>query len=512
MGRYILALDQGTSSSRAILFDRRGNAVASAAQEFKQHYPQPGWVEHDAVEIWESQRAVALRASAHVGVPPEDIHAIGITNQRETVLLWERATSRPLHPAIVWQCRRTAAACDRIRREGFDQVLRERTGLVADAYFSATKIAWLLENVPGARERAERGELACGTIDTWLLWNLTTGQVHATDVSNASRTMLFNLRSLTWDDEILRYFRIPAAILPEVKSSSEVLGETNLLGGTRPIPLGGVAGDQQASLFGHRCFARGDTKNTYGTGCFLLMNTGREVCQSHSGLISTVAWRRNGVTDFALEGSIFIAGAAIQWLRDGMAILPDAAASEAMARAVPDNGGVYFVPAFVGLGAPHWDPHARGTMIGLTRGSNRNHVVRAALEAMAYQTRAVMEAMAADSGQRPRVLSVDGGAARNDFLCQFQADILGLPVERHATLEATALGAAYLAGLATGFWKNDRDLEAACERPMNGKGQSSPSCFEPGMEPGRREELYQGWRKAVERAKGWLDEAPGGTV
>lgn len=512
MGHYILALDQGTSSSRAILFDRHGNAVASAAQEFKQHYPQPGWVEHDAEEIWESQRAVALRASVEAGVPPEDVHAIGITNQRETVVLWERATSRPLHPAIVWQCRRTAAACDRIRREGFDRVLREKTGLVVDAYFSATKIAWLLENVPGARERAERGELACGTIDTWLLWNLTAGQVHATDVSNASRTMLFNIRTLAWDDEILRYFRIPPAILPEVKSSSEVLGETNLLGGSRSCPVGGVAGDQQASLFGHRCFARGDTKNTYGTGCFLLMNTGSEVCQSHSGLISTVAWRRNGITDFALEGSIFIAGAAVQWLRDEMAILPDAGASEAMARAVPDNGGVYFVPAFVGLGAPHWDPYARGTIVGLTRGSNRNHVVRAALEAMAYQTRAVMEAMAADSSLRARVLCVDGGAARNDFLCQFQADILGLPVERHATVEATALGAASLAGLATGFWNSDRDLEAMGKRPLNEKGQGAPSCFEPKMQPGHREELYQDWRKAVERAKGWLDEAPGNTV
>lgn len=502
MPPYILALDQGTTSSRAILFDRSGKAVATAAQELKQYYPQPGWVEHDAEEIWESQRAVALRALDLAKVRAGDVHAIGITNQRETVVLWDRATSRPVHPAIVWQCRRTAAACDQIRREGFDRTLREKTGLVADAYFSGTKIVWLLENVPGARERAERGELACGTIDTWLLWKLTSGRVHATDVSNASRTLLFNLRTLAWDDEILRYFRIPRAILPEVKSSSEVFGETDLLG-DRSIPLAGVAGDQQASLFGHRCFTRGDTKNTYGTGCFLLMNTGSEVCQSRSGLISTVAWRRHGATNYALEGSIFIAGAAIQWLRDEMAILPSAEASEAMARSVPDNGGVYFVPAFVGLGAPHWDPYARGTIVGLTRGSNRNHLVRAALESMAYQTRAVAEAMAADSGLRPRVLRVDGGATRNDFLCQFQADILGISVERHRTAEATALGAAYLAGLATGFWKDEGDLESVPQQAEERAGQGAKSPFQPQMEAGRREELYQGWTRAVERAKGW---------
>ncbi len=507
MPHYILALDQGTTSSRAILFERSGKAAASAAQEFKQHYPRPGWVEHDAEEIWESQRGVALRALAQAKVLPGDVHAIGITNQRETVVLWDRATSRPVHPAIVWQCRRTAATCDRIRREGFDRTLREKTGLVADAYFSATKIAWLLENVPGASEKAECGDLACGTIDTWLLWKLTAGRVHATDVSNASRTMLFNLRTMAWDDEILEYFRIPRAILPEVKSSSEVFGETNLLGGGGSTAVAGVAGDQQASLFGHRCFGRGDTKNTYGTGCFLLMNTGAEVCESHSGLISTVAWRRHGTTNFALEGSIFIAGAAIQWLRDEMAILPDAEASEAMARAVPDNGGVYFVPAFVGLGAPHWDPYARGAIVGLTRGSNRNHLVRAALESMAYQTRAVAEAMAADSGLRPRVLCVDGGATRNDFLCQFQADILGIPVERHATVEATALGAAYLAGLATGFWRDERDLERTGEGLLKADGQDVPSRFEPRMETGRREGFYQGWMRAVERAKGWVKEA-----
>jgi glycerol kinase len=502
MPRYILALDQGTTSSRAILFDKSGKARSSAAQEFKQSYPQPGWVEHDADEIWESQRAVALRAMAQAQASPADIHAIGITNQRETVVLWNRAASRPVHPAIVWQCRRTAAACDQIRRDGFDQTLREKTGLVADPYFSATKIAWLLANVPGARLRAERGELACGTIDTWLLWKLTEGRVHATDVSNASRTMLFNLRELKWDDEILQYFCIPRAILPQVKPSSAIFGETRLLGGG-PVLVAGVAGDQQASLFGHRGFSRGDTKNTYGTGCFLLMNTGNNVCRSHSGMISTVAWSRQGMTNYALEGSVFIGGAAIQWLRDEMAILPNAEASEAMAQAVPDNGGVYFVPALTGLGAPHWDPYARGAILGLSRGSSRNHVVRAAVESMAYQTRAVLDAMAADSGLRPLQLRVDGGATRNRFLCQFQADILGIPVERHPAVEVTALGAAYLAGLATGFWKDQEEVESLASKPSVGGPQQGPFHFEPRMDPGRREELYRGWMRAVERVKGW---------
>jgi glycerol kinase len=504
MASFILALDQGTTSSRAILFDRSGDVHASVAQGFKQYYPQPGWVEHDAEEIWESQRAVALRALEQANARAEDVHAVGITNQRETVLLWDRRTSRPAYPAIVWQCRRTADACQQIRREGFDRVLREKTGLVADAYFSATKIAWLLENVPGIRERAESGELACGTMDAWLLWKLTEGRVHATDVSNASRTMLFNLHTLEWDDEILRYFRIPRSILPEVKSSSEVFGLTDVLGRGCGTPVAGVAGDQQASLFGHRCFGRGDTKNTYGTGCFLLMNTGQEVCRSDSGLVSTVAWQRHGTTAFALEGSIFIAGAAIQWLRDELAILPSAEASEVMAQAVTDNGGVYFVPAFVGLGAPHWDPYARGTIVGLTRGSNRNHLVRAALESMAYQTRAVAEAMASDSGLRARLLAVDGGATRNNFLCQFQADILGIPVERHATVEATALGAAYLAGLATGFWEDERDLQRHGKNAEQSDAALSAPRFEPRMDASRREELYRNWVKAVDRAKNWV--------
>ena len=495
MPKYVLALDQGTTSSRAILFDREGNVCASASQEFKQYYPQPGWVEHDAEEIWQSQRAVAEKVMAEGPegrVGPADLAAIAITNQRETVVLWDRATGKPLNHAIVWQCRRTAPMCDRIRQEGFHQTLREKTGLVTDAYFSGTKIAWLLENVPGARERAARGELACGTIDAWLIWNLTRGRTHATDVSNASRTLLFNLRSLNWDEEILRYFRIPASLLPEVKSSSEVLGDTDLFGAS--VPIAGVAGDQQASLFGHQCFRRGAVKNTYGTGCFLLMNTGAEIPHSQSGLLATIAWGRQGKTVYALEGSVFIAGAAIQWLRDEMKLIQDAAESEAMARAVPDTGGVYFVPAFVGLGAPHWDAYARGTMVGITRGTNRHHVVRAALEAIAYQTRAVVDAMAEDSGLRPEVLRVDGGAARNDFLCQFQADILGIPVDRAATTESTALGAAYLAGLATGFWNDEQDLSRQLRIARR---------FEPAMEAGRREELYAGFERAVERAKGW---------
>jgi len=492
MPKYVLALDQGTTSSRAILFDREGNARASASQEFKQYYPQPGWVEHDAEEIWQSQRAVAEKVIAQAKAVPGDIAVIGITNQRETVVLWDRATGKPLYHAIVWQCRRTAAMCDRIRAEGFDKTLRAKTGLVTDAYFSGTKIAWLLENVPGARDRAERGELACGTIDTWLIWRLTGGHTHATDVSNASRTLLFDLKSLAWDEEILRYFKIPASLLPKVHSSSEVLGETELWGGK--IPIGGVAGDQQASLFGHQCFERGTVKNTYGTGCFLLMNTGSEIPHSDSGLLATVGWQRNGQTTYALEGSVFIAGAAIQWLRDEMQFVRDAAETEAMALAVKDTGGVYFVPAFVGLGAPHWDAYARGTIVGITRGTNRNHLVRAALEAIAYQTRAVVDAMAHDSGIRPEVLRVDGGAARNDFLCQFQADILGIPVERPSTTEFTALGAAYLAGLATGFWKDERDLSAQLKIAHR---------FEPIMPASRRDELYAGFERAVERAKGW---------
>ncbi len=492
MSKYILALDQGTTSSRAILFDHEGAIVGSASQEFKQYYPQPGWVEHDAVEIWQSQIAVARKVLSDHHVAAHDIGALGIANQRETVLLWDRATGEPVHPAIVWQCRRTAGVCDEIRRDGFDRILRERTGLVTDAYFSGTKIAWLLDHVSGVRERAERGDLAAGTIDTWLIWNLTRGRVHLTDISNASRTLLFNINTLSWDPEILEYLRIPASLLPSVRASSEVLGETDLFGA--PLPIAGAAGDQQASLFGHQCFRPGDVKNTYGTGCFLLMNTGPVVPRSQSGLLSTVAWRRNGATTFALEGSVFIAGAVIQWLRDELQLIRDASETSALASAVPDTGGVYLVPAFVGLGAPHWDAYARGTIVGLTRGSNRNHLVRAALESMAYQTRAVVEAMAVDSGTRPELLRVDGGATRNDFLCQFQADILGVPVECPATAESTALGAAYLAGLATGFWQDEQELTRQFRVGRR---------FEPTMTAYQREDLYAGWQRAVERSKGW---------
>jgi glycerol kinase len=449
-------------------------------------------VEHDAEEIWTSQAAVARKILAETQTHPEDIAGIGITNQRETVVMWDRKTGKPLYPAIVWQCRRTAAMCDRIRAEGFDKTLRAKTGLVTDAYFSGTKIAWLLENVPGARERAERGELACGNIDTWLIWNLTGGHRHVTDVSNASRTLLFNINTLAWDEEIVRYFKIPISLLPEVKSSSEVLATTGFFGGG--IPIAGVAGDQQASLFGHQCWKRGDVKNTYGTGCFLLMNTGTTVPHSDSGLLATVGWRQDGATTYALEGSVFIAGAAMQWLRDELKIIAHASESEAMAAAVPDTGGVYFVPAFVGLGAPHWDAYARGTILGLTRGSNRNHLVRAALESIAYQTRAVVDCMAADSGIHAEVLRVDGGGSLNNFLCQFQADILGIPVERPASHESTALGAAYLAGLAVGFWKNQQELSSQLKVDRR---------FEPAMIASRRDKLYAGWQRAVERSKGW---------
>jgi len=492
MPRYVLALDQGTTSSRAILFDRQGAVCASASREFKQHYPRPGWVEHDAEEIWRTQFEVAKAALAEARAETADLAAVGITNQRETAVLWDRASGRPIHPAIVWQCRRTAEMCDRIRQKGFDKVIRERTGLVTDAYFSGTKIAWLLENVPGARERAERGELACGTVDSWLIWNLTGGKVHATDYSNASRTMLFNIATLAWDKEILKHFGIPQSLLPAVRSSSEIVGETDLFGSK--VPIAGVAGDQQASLFGHQCFSSGEVKNTYGTGCFMLMSTGPAIPRSQSGLLATIGWGLRGRITYALEGSVFIAGAAVQWLRDEMGLIREASETQQLACSVPDTHGVYFVPAFVGLGAPYWDAYARGAIVGLTRGANRKHLVRAALESIAYQAHDVLDAMTRDSGVKPEVLRVDGGAARNDFLCQFQADILGVPLERPATTETTALGAAYLAGLATGFWKDESELKAQLKIERR---------FEPAMEPSRREELRAGWRRALERAKGW---------
>ncbi|MGH9327931.1 MAG: glycerol kinase GlpK [Terriglobia bacterium] len=495
---YLLALDQGTTSSRALLFDRTGSVISSSRQEIRQYYPRDGWVEQDAEEIWQSQRAVARKAIKQAGVMPEQIASIGITNQRETLVLWERRTSKPVARAIVWQCRRTAAECDRIRHTPFGAVLGKKTGLVVDPYFSATKLAWLLKTVPGARLAAARGDLAFGTIDTWLLWKLTRGGVHVTDVSNASRTLLFNIHTLAWDDEILRYFRVPRTLLPEVRPSSGMFGETRLLGG-RPVPITGVAGDQQASLFGHRCFKPGAIKNTYGTGCFLLMNTGSKIPVSRNGLVSTIAWQHHGQTTYALEGSVFVAGAAVQWLRDEMKLIKNAEESEPVALSVKDAGGIYFVPAFVGLGAPHWDSYARGTLVGLTRATNRSHIVRAALESMAYQARDVVECMVRDSGLRPRVLRVDGGAARNSFLCQFQADILGIPVEQAPLLESTAFGAACLAGLSCGFWKDEQEMARAISAVQGKRGR----LFEPQFSRNSREALYAGWQRAVERAKRW---------
>ncbi len=499
--QYILALDQGTTNSRAVLFDKAGRVASLANRELPQYYPQPAWVEHDADEIWETQWDAAGQAMKAAGVGPENIVAIGITNQRETVVLWERESSQPLSRAIVWQCRRTAGDCDRIKKEGFEPTLQAKTGLVADPYFSAAKIAWLLDHLPRARERAAQGELACGTVDSWLIWKLTHGRVHATDASNASRTQLFNIHTLEWDDELLRYFRIPRRLLPRVVPSSGIAGETTLFG--KAVPIAGIAGDQQASLFGQRCLKSGSVKNTYGTGCFLLMNTGTHPIPSRSGLLTTIAWQRNGATFYALEGSIFIAGAAVQWLRDELRLISSAAETEAMALSVPDAGGVYFVPAFVGLGAPHWDAYARGAILGLTRASNRNHLARAALESMAYQTRDALDCMEEDSALRPDFLRVDGGAAANAFLCQFQADILGVPVERAAVSESTALGAALLAGCGTGFWKDDEDLECQLAEPRSASPGFHARRFEPTLNSARREELYSGWRKALDRARGW---------
>lgn len=494
MPRYLMALDQGTTSSRAIVFDDRGRVIAVAQREFRQIYPQPGWVEHDPEEIWASQLAVAREALARAGLQASDLAAIGITNQRETTIVWDRRTGRPIYNAIVWQCRRTAAMCDELRARGLAEAIRQKTGLVIDAYFSGTKIAWLLERVPGARQQAERGELAFGTVDTWLIWQLTGGRVHATDYSNASRTMIFNIHTLDWDEELLRELRIPRALLPEVRSSAGIFGESDveILGAS--IPIAGVAGDQQAAAFGQACFAPGMAKNTYGTGCFLLLNTGEQAVPSQRGLLTTIAWGLNGRVTYALEGSIFIAGAAIQWLRDGLGIIAHAAETEALAGSVTDTGGVYFVPAFVGLGAPHWDAYARGTIIGLTRGTNRAHLVRAALEAICYQTRDVMDAMTADAGVPLHALRVDGGAVANNLLCQLQADLLGVPVQRPVVTETTALGAAYLAGLAVGVWEGQKGIAAQWQMDRE---------FRPQMAAAERDRLYAGWQRAVQRAKGW---------
>ena len=492
MPNYVLALDQGTTSSRAILFDRAGRAVSVGQQEFPQIFPQAGWVEHNPEDIWSSQLYCAREALSKANARANDVAAIGITNQRETTVVWDRASGQPIHNAIVWQCRRTAAMCDKLKKEKFDRVIQRKTGLVTDAYFSGTKVAWLMENVKGARQRANAGELAFGTVDTWLISRLSGGKAHVTDVSNASRTLLFDIRKQRWDEEILKKLRVPASLLPEVKSSSEVYAETDpdLFGA--PIPIAGDAGDQQAALFGQACFKPGMMKNTYGTGCFLLMNTGGKANASKTGLLTTIAWRANGKTEYALEGSVFIAGAAVQWLRDGLNIIGAAAETEALATSVEDNHGVYFVPAFVGLGAPYWDMNARGAIVGLTRGATRAHVARAAIEAMAYQTRDVVECMQKDSGIKAKELRVDGGATRNNFLCQFQADILGIPVVRPVITETTALGAAYLAGLAVGFWKNEKEIASQWQEEKR---------FEPQMKKSERERLYEGWKEAVARVR-----------
>lgn len=456
--KYILALDQGTTSSRAILFDRSGQPLSIAQKEFRQYYPQPGWVEHDAAEIWQTQLETARAVLEKQGISAAEVAAIGITNQRETAVLWDKRSGRPVCPAIVWQCRRTAPYCDSLKEQGLENMFREKTGLPIDAYFSATKIRWVLQNVPEAAKLAESGNLLFGTVDTWLIWNLTGGQVHATDYSNASRTMLFNIHTLEWDAEVLELLGIPESILPEVRPSSGLFGHSlpALFGAA--IPIAGAAGDQQAALFGQACFSPGAAKNTYGTGCFLLMNTGGEPVSSQNGLITTIAWGLDGRVTYALEGSVFVAGAAIQWLRDGLGLISSAAETEGLCRSVADNCGVYLVPAFVGLGAPYWDPYARGVLTGLTRGANRAHIVRAAVESMAYQTCDVLRAMEQDAGIPLAELRADGGAAANAFLLQFQADITGVPVLRPSTLETTALGAAYLAGLAVGYWSDFAEI------------------------------------------------------
>lgn len=492
MPNYVLALDQGTTSSRAILFDHSGSIVSTAQQEFPQIFPQAGWVEHNPEDIWHSQLYCAREALSKANVKAADVAAIGITNQRETTIVWERQSGQAINNAIVWQCRRTALMCERLKKEKFDRVIRKKTGLVTDAYFSGTKVAWLLDNVPGARKQANAGELAFGTVDTWLINRLSGDKAHVTDVSNASRTLLYDIRKQRWDDEILKKLRVPASLLPEVKSSSEVYAETDPDIFGAPIPIAGDAGDQQAALFGQACFKPGMMKNTYGTGCFLLMNTGEQATASKTGLLTTIAWRTNDETEYALEGSVFIAGAAVQWLRDGLQIIANAAETEGLATSVNDNQGVYFVPAFVGLGAPYWDQDARGAVVGLTRGATRAHLVRAALEAMAYQTRDVVESMQKDSGIKAKELRVDGGATRNDFLCQFQADILGIPVVRPVITETTALGAAYLAGLAVGFWKNEKEIAAQWQVEKR---------FEPQMKKSERERLYEGWQVAVARVR-----------
>jgi glycerol kinase len=496
MEKYILALDQGTTSSRAIVFDHQGNIVSSARKEFTQYYPQPGWVEHDPGEIWSTQAGVALEAITGAGIDSSQIAAIGITNQRETTVVWNRLTGKPIYNAIVWQDRRTAAFCDHMKQGGHGTRILQKTGLIIDAYFSATKINWILDHVEGARELAKLGQLAFGTIDTWLIWNLSQGKAHVTDVSNASRTMLFNINTLEWDKELIAIFGIPQSMLPEIKSSSEVFCKTAGLFSS-PLPVAGVAGDQQAALFGQLCVNPGMVKNTYGTGCFMMMNTGNKPITSNNNLLTTIAWKINNRVEYALEGSIFIAGAVVQWLRDGLGIIRKSEDIEKLAARVKDNGGVYFVPAFAGLGAPHWNQHARGTLVGLTRGSTAAHIARAALESIAFQTLEVLQAMEADSGITIKELRVDGGATVNNQLLQFQSDLIGTRVIRPRITETTALGAAYLAGLAVGFWNDMADLEHQWQVDRS---------FSPELQPEKMHELIHGWNRAVKAAISWSED------
>jgi glycerol kinase len=493
MPKHVLSLDEGTTSARAIVFDDEGNIRAVAQKEFTQNYPRPGWVEHDAEEIWAAQIGVAIEALNRARIGAKDLAAVGITNQRETTVVWDRATGEPIAPAIVWQDRRTAGHCDRLRADGHAQLFQERTGLLIDAYFSGTKIAWLLDNIPGARAKAEAGRLAFGTVDSWLVWKLSGGRLHLTDVSNASRTLLYDIHTGRWDDDLLALLNVPRSMLPEVRSSSEVYGEGSASGLTG-VPLAGIAGDQQAALFGQTCFKPGLTKNTYGTGCFMLQNTGETAVASTNRLLTTVAWKIGDRTSYALEGSVFVGGAVVQWLRDGLKLIRQAEEVNELAATVPDNGGVYIVPAFTGLGAPHWDSYARGTLVGITRGTTAGHIARAALESIAFQSADLLEAMRADSHQTPAEVRVDGGAAQSDLLMQFQADLLGVPVVRPAVTETTALGAAYLAGLATGVWKTTDELAAKARIERR---------FEPSMAADRAAALKADWTRAVERSRGW---------
>ena len=497
MAKYIMALDAGTTSNRCILFNERGEMCSVSQREFPQYFPKPGWVEHDANEIWATQLGVAVEAMQKVGATAADIAAIGITNQRETAIVWDKVTGEPIHHAIVWQCRRTSAYCDSLKAKGLTDSFRAKTGLVIDAYFSGTKVHWLLENVPGARERAERGELLFGTVETWLIWKLTGGKVHVTDYSNASRTMLFNINTLQWDEDILKELNIPRCMLPTPMPSSCVYGETDpsLLGG--PIKIAGAAGDQQAALFGQACYHPGEAKNTYGTGAFLLMNTGEKPVFSQNGLVTTIAWGLNGKVEYALEGSVFVAGAAIQWLRDELKIIESAPDSEYYAGKVRDTNGCYVVPAFTGLGAPHWDQYARGTIVGITRGVNKNHIIRATMESLAYQVNDILIAMQADSGIKLAALNVDGGASANNLLMQMQSDISGAPVQRPTCVETTAMGAAYLAGLAVGYWANKEDVV---------RNRAIDQVFHPEITAEERAEKVKGWNKAVKCAYGWAKD------